>query len=108
MSNTKIVDKVNKDLKEIDERLTLTFDLEDVYGQDFEEYGINDIEDTRHFALLLTNKNELGSTVIKEHFGFNVRRSLTFGRSDADYLENIGFTREKIRSIEQILLSHAK
>lgn len=107
MSKPTIVDKVNSDLKKIDERLKLTFDTEDVYGQDFEEYGIEDIEDTRHFALLLEDKGGHSATVIKEYFAFNVRRSLVFGRRDASYLEHIGFTREKIREIEQVLLSHS-
>lgn len=103
-----IVDKINSDLKKINERLKVTFDTEDVYGQDFEEYGIEDIEETRHLALLLEDEDGDSATIVKEYFSFDVRRSLMFGQSDINYLESAGFTRQEIHEIEIILLSYSK
>lgn len=103
-----IVDKVNKDLQKVDKRLRISYDNEDIYGQDFEEYGIEDINDTKHYALLLDDENKLGATVIKEYFDFDVRWSLLLGRNSKDSLEWAGFSKEKILQVENVLLSHAR
>lgn len=107
MSKLAIVEKVNMDLKKVDERLSISYENEDYSGQDMEEYGIQDINETRHYSLLLATSSH-SAVIIKEYFDFDTPRSLRFGRNDFDYLKNQDFTRESILAIENVLLSHKK
>lgn len=105
--NNSLVEKVNVDLKKIDERLSISYSNEDLHGQDFEEYGIEDINETGHYSLLLATSPH-SATIIKEYFDFDTPRSLRFGKSDLDYLISQDFSREYISSIENVLLFHKK
>lgn len=104
MGNT-LVEKINVDLKQIDERLSVDYGTEDIYGQDFEEYGIEDIEETLHYSLLFRT-SESSATVIKEHFEFSQPRSLQLGRNAENNLLYKGFTAKQNCEIEQVLMSH--
>lgn len=105
----KLTDKITQDLKKIDERLYITYDTEDIYGQDFEEYGIEDIEETRHYALLISD-SPTSAVVAKEYFDFNNIRTLRIDvNSYTDrVLQDKGLTRKQVLDIENVLLSYKK
>lgn len=104
-----LIDKITQDLKKIDKRLYITYDTEDIYGQDFGEYGIEDIEETRHYALLISD-SPTSAIVAKEHFHFNDVRTLRIDlNSYTDrVLQGEGLTRKQVLDIENVLLSYKK
>lgn len=96
---------LNDELEKIDKRLFVQSTVEDYSEQDMAEYGIDSIEETRHYSLNVWEKKNLISVVVKEYFDTTILGSLNLTPSQVGTLMNLGFTREKIWEIEKLLVS---
>lgn len=102
------IDIFNAELKKIDERLFVKSSVENYSEKDMVEYGIKDIEETRHYSLNVWEKKDLISSVVKERFDSNVLWSLNLTPTEVSRLMHLGFTRDKIWAIEKLLISQHK
>lgn len=88
-----------KKIKNCD-KLELTYDTEDIDGQDYEEYGISDIDETYHFSIILKD-SDISATIILSHIQLN---SL-FSTYQKKVLSDFGFSKDDIFEIQLILMN---
>lgn len=101
MGNLETAKKINERLKnEVDSRLEFSYDTEDIYGQDYEEYGVSDIEETRNYKLVIWDKSGFGGTVLGEYIDINMTR---LGDRLRNNLKGEGFSNEEIIKIKSII-----
>lgn len=100
--------KINEELKLIDENLFINSSVEDCCEQEMEEYGIQDIEETRHLSLQYWNRKGIESTVIKEYFNFSESRSLMFSETQKQIMKHLGLNDEIILDVIALFWKHSR
>ena len=100
--------KINEELKLIDENLFISNSVEDYCEQDMVEYGIQDIEETRHLSLQYWNRKGIESTLIKDYFNFSEPRSLMFSETQKHTMKHLGLNNETILDIIALFWNYSK
>lgn len=102
------LEKVNEELQAINENLFIKSTVEDYCEQDMEEYGIQDIEETRHLSLRFWRIKGIQATIIKEYFDFDTPFSLVFSQEQRKTMEYLGIDNETINKVTSLLWKNQK
>lgn len=108
LNKTVDLNKINEELNKISDKLFITSSVEDYCEQDKEEYGIEDLEETRHLTLQAWVIKGMGSIVVKEYFSFDVPSSLFLTEEQKDVLKRFELTTDEIYSVMGVLMKYAK
>lgn len=101
------LNNVNEELRKIDSRLIMESNVEDIDGQDYEEYGIDSIEDTRNIMMKLIDSPS-SAIIIEKYFDFDNPKSLIIlGKQCSENLKQEGLSIVDISNIEKTLMSFA-
>lgn len=93
-----ILTSINEKFKnEINKNLEIEYSNEDYCEQDLEEYGIDDINDTAHYKIILFNESRTSAVILDEFYDLN---DIRFGRNA---IENFKYYNLDVMEIKKVI-----